>query len=379
MAHGSISAEIVETAPENLDNPEIRNTDNVWLEAFHHAENTIDIEAPYFSDSLENMYVALQGAAKRGVKIRILTNYSSGLISLEGNENVTIHKPPKEELYIHAKYFIVDNRTAFVGSQNWSYPAVYSNHELGLLLKGEKIASSYTYIFESGWENTGGKMRGAKYWEGKWIYPVASGPAMSPEPTNTLNALLEIHKSAEKSINSFVYVMSTGAYPIARSLKSAAREGVKTRFMADAWYYPALWPEEQQNLSDWADNKFVGRLRSLEEEGVEVKTIYMGEWSRAHQKVTVVDNEMAYVGSANWTSSSMYERREVGVGIKESTLATALRKTFDTYWDSKCSRGPGEIPKASPKGPIVSKGTIFLIACLAVSAAIIGWTVRSVR
>ncbi len=46
----SISIEIVETTPDITDDSNIRNTGEVWLELFESAENTIDIEEPYFHD-----------------------------------------------------------------------------------------------------------------------------------------------------------------------------------------------------------------------------------------------------------------------------------------------------------------------------------------
>jgi phosphatidylserine/phosphatidylglycerophosphate/cardiolipin synthase-like enzyme len=70
--------EIVESIPleTRLDNPEIRNTAEVWLEMIGAAKNTIDIEQFYISnqvgEALEPIIQAIEAAADRDVKIRII-------------------------------------------------------------------------------------------------------------------------------------------------------------------------------------------------------------------------------------------------------------------------------------------------------------------
>lgn len=367
--NNSISVEIVETVPTDLDDPNIRNTGEVWLELFESAENTIDIEAPYFysysTGDIAEVYQALDEAAGRGVQIRILANtWDSGLNYISGSPNINVLTPSEDVLAVHAKYFIVDNRVVFVGSQNWSYSAVQNNHEVGLLLGNEQIAGAYTCIFENGWEEAGGEIRGASYWEADWIYPVASGPAMPPEARNTIDVFENIINSAQESVRVYIYVFSTGSgvNPLATALLSAAERGVEVQLMTDAWYYSDLWPGE--DLDDSID--FSERLEELAEVGgISVKTINLGQYSRAHQKVVVADGERAYVGSANWTSSSMYERREVGVAFEDSTLAATLSESFDTYWGSKYARWVKE-----PENPLfIYVGVI--IAGLAIAVAII--------
>ena len=44
ITHDSIRVEVVETAPEGLDNPNIRDTPDVWLELVKNASHSFDME-----------------------------------------------------------------------------------------------------------------------------------------------------------------------------------------------------------------------------------------------------------------------------------------------------------------------------------------------
>ena len=70
--------ELVESIPveTTLDNPDIRNTLEVWLEMINSAETTLDIEQFYISNEkgepLDIILGAIIAAGKRGVKVRII-------------------------------------------------------------------------------------------------------------------------------------------------------------------------------------------------------------------------------------------------------------------------------------------------------------------
>ena len=55
----------------------------------------------------------------------------------------------KKNLYIHAKVIIADEGYAFVGSQNFSYPSLEKNRELGIFLAVPSIVDSLEQTFNS--------------------------------------------------------------------------------------------------------------------------------------------------------------------------------------------------------------------------------------
>ncbi|RKY61507.1 MAG: hypothetical protein DRP96_03025, partial [Candidatus Neomarinimicrobiota bacterium] len=72
--------EIVESIPAEtvLDNPEIRNTAEVWVEMIQSARKTIDIEQFYISnqagEALEPVIREIEKAADRGVNVRVIAD-----------------------------------------------------------------------------------------------------------------------------------------------------------------------------------------------------------------------------------------------------------------------------------------------------------------
>jgi phosphatidylserine/phosphatidylglycerophosphate/cardiolipin synthase-like enzyme len=336
--------EIVETAPEDLDNPAIKNTIEVWREPFENAENTIDIEAPYLihydAGELVNVYNELKAASERGVQIRILTNEphdraGSEIDSLSAYENIEVLEAPENEFEVHAKYFIVDGKTVFVGSQNWSAGGIQNNRELGMLIENEQLASAYTHLFETGWVAAGGAARGENFWEAEWVYPVASGSHMPTEVKNTRTVLENLIDSAARNVKVYVYVFSTGtaANQLEHALINAAEREVQVQLMFDAEYYDELWRGTPGNID------FSSRLEKLKDvERISIKLIHVAEWIACHPKVIITDGERAYVGSANWTSSSLDGRREVGVAFEDRILASALEEVFRTDWESEYAR-----------------------------------------
>ena len=100
---------------------------------------------------------ALEAAAHRGVSVEVLMTYSSQWkkafsdlvaagVSIH-TYSASVHAP----LYIHAKMVLVDNATAFLGSENFSYGSLASNRELGIVFSKPDILTSLETVFNSDW------------------------------------------------------------------------------------------------------------------------------------------------------------------------------------------------------------------------------------
>ena len=55
-------------------------------------------------------------------------------------------------LYIHAKMISVDEKIAFVGSENFSETSLNDNRELGIILTDKAIINSLSDIFIQDWK-----------------------------------------------------------------------------------------------------------------------------------------------------------------------------------------------------------------------------------
>lgn len=112
------------------------NARDKMLAALQTAKKRIDLEGEELSDT--KIVNQLSAAAKAGVAVHIVLasgtptpNQSTAETQLKtaGAKLVTLANP-----YVHAKAFVVDGVTAYVGSENFTTGSLQYNRELGLLI-----------------------------------------------------------------------------------------------------------------------------------------------------------------------------------------------------------------------------------------------------
>jgi phosphatidylserine/phosphatidylglycerophosphate/cardiolipin synthase-like enzyme len=115
------------------------------------AHHTVEVYAEEVQDS--GLEAALIAAAKRGVKVRLISNAGDrsntrGIARIKA-AGVAVHLVKKP--YIHAKLILVDNRWAFVGSENISAASLDRNRELGVLVRDAGALSLLGATFNTDW------------------------------------------------------------------------------------------------------------------------------------------------------------------------------------------------------------------------------------
>jgi hypothetical protein len=164
--------ELVYTAPveAQLEAPDLRNPTEVWIEMFGAAKKTIDLEEMYAvgkpGEPLDGVMEALEKAGARGVKIRFTLETKM----LRASDTATIDRLKKikglelrvfefgklgTQGIVHAKYFVVDGKAAYVGSQNFDWRSLKHIHETGLRITDKKIVSQIESIFAQDWKDAG--------------------------------------------------------------------------------------------------------------------------------------------------------------------------------------------------------------------------------
>jgi len=361
----ALDAEIALSIPveTNLAVPGIRSTQTVWIEMINSAKSTIDLEEFYIDnkpgEALEPVLNALKSAATRGVQVRFLVDlkfynmsYSAEPNQLAQIPNVTV-KTIDFSSYggvQHAKYFVVDQAQAFVGSANFDWLALAHIHEVGLRMNDGPTAASLELVFNKDWAS--GSQVGSKTFNSTSIAApapevqttsttvadflvTASPPVANPAGVeDTLSHLIALMNLAKTSIKIQNYQYNTkGSGNSGRwtdldsAIRKAAARGVHVQLCLDK----AAAKVGQADIQ---------ALQALP--NIEVKMISIPQWSGGplqfarliHSKYMIVDDAQAWVGSENWNSGYFSNTRNVGVILQDSALVGSIKQIFMQVWTS---------------------------------------------
>lgn len=360
--------ELVESWPieTNLDHPDIPDACDVWLELIDGAKTSLDFAEFYCSNlegsRLEPVVAAIERAAKRGVRVRWLAEekfyktYPETLDRLDAHEGVEVRRYDVAAVMggvLHAKYFIVDNREAFIGSQNFDWRALEHIQELGVRLRSRELLKPICKVFDWDWTLAqGGKVEFDTIFnlppafQEDLAVTVRTGdstctvePAFSPRAwvpplTWDLPEILERIDEAEKTVRIQLLTYKTKGrggesfHDIDEALRKAAERGVKVELL----------------IADWSKRK--GSLEALQSlqrvESIEVRFVTIPAWSGGHvpygrvvhAKYMVVDGEHTWIGTSNWEHGYFHASRNMGLMVDGTAFAEQLERFFQTGWKS---------------------------------------------
>ena len=366
---GHRAFEIVESIPieTTLDNPDIRNTQEVWLEMIHGAKKSLDIEQFYISNKegepLEDVVQAIEQAARRGVRVRIIGDsrfyktYPETIDRLAAQKNIAkriIDFGSLARGVQHAKYFIVDGEELFLGSQNFDWRALKHIHELGVRIRHREAAKFCSDIFELDWNlaetndaSTLTKVLSfTKYPLPLTIIergndtitftPTASPVGFLPDSTSwdEPNIVRLIDDAKTELCLQFLGYDTRGRdkseYRILDdAIRRAAQRHVRVRLIVADWEKGTPGEKALKELSSVPN--------------VEVRFSVIPAWSGGyvsfarveHCKFIVADSSAFWLGTSNAEKSYFYNTRGVGVVVKNTKLAALLRRVFLKSWESE--------------------------------------------
>jgi phosphatidylserine/phosphatidylglycerophosphate/cardiolipin synthase-like enzyme len=268
------------------------------LQAINRATDSIDLEVYTMSD--DDIIRGLIDARKRDVYVRVI---------LEENpyKGYGANKDVKDKLshygvdtkwsnrvyqYTHSKFLVVDKITGYIMTLNLSKSAFTKNREFGLIVSDPLIVDELLKIFNADWNR-------------KPYFPELSSLVVSPE--NSRTKIMDLLKSAKKEID--IYAEEIEDRKFIDTLKEKAQTVKVCVIVADP--------------SSIDVNK--AAIDELKKYMIEIKATTS---PFIHAKVIIVDRELAYVGSVNFSSTSFDKNREVGVIISSKDAVTKLRNTF---------------------------------------------------
>jgi phosphatidylserine/phosphatidylglycerophosphate/cardiolipin synthase-like enzyme len=342
--------QIAESTPIEtpLHHAELANAADVWLAMIAGAHHTIDLAEFYASNQkpsrLESIVIALEAAIARGVKVRFLAEqgfvktYPDTLDRLAHAGAEVRHLDLKHVAnaggVLHAKYFVVDGKDAFFGSQNFDWRALEHNYELGARVSEPSVVGGLAAVFAADWALAGGEPAPAT------PVPAAADHAairfvaspkdlLPPGVAWDLPAIVHLLDGATTSITvEALGYRADGWDELEAPLLRAAARGVHVELL----------------FADWAKRgKSIGGLQQLARvANVTVKLTTIPAWSGGfipfarvtHAKALVVDGAHGWLGTSNWEKDYFYKTRNVGVMIDDPALVGQLAKFFATLWDS---------------------------------------------
>jgi phosphatidylserine/phosphatidylglycerophosphate/cardiolipin synthase-like enzyme len=337
-----------------------RDAAAVWTEMIAGARRTLDMAEFYLAsrkgEALEAVVGAVLDAGRRGVKVRLLCErsmaaaYPATMARFRGRPNVLLRIFDWKKLtggVLHAKYFIVDGREAFIGSQNFDWRSLAHIQETGLRIRRAALAAALGRIFEADWDYSGGDRRA---YRDLALLPPARFPAdaflvASPERFNppgvatALATLLRLIDGARRAITVQLLTYSIEGdarhekfAAIDQALRRAAGRGVSVRLLVSDWNLRSPGLKGLQALA---------RVPNVGIKFVVIPQERRGfiPYARViHSKVMRVDGDISWVGTSNWGYDYFFRSRNVEVVLRRPEIARVLDVIFLSLWNGPYAR-----------------------------------------
>lgn len=272
-----------------------------YVDALATAQSSIDLSI--YLMGYGGILDQLQAKARAGVRVRVIldqlkktTNQKYHDLLLAAGAEVKWSDPAFD--YFHAKYFVVDHKVAVMSTGNFSKSfSIDLERNFAAVDRDPADIADLGAVFEADWTGV----------------PLAMPcTRMVISPINARERILAVIDGAQHTL--LIESMQFADSGVREAVKRRIQAGVEVRaLLADA-----AWIDANAAAATY--------LKAL---GVTVKSI-----PHLHTKLLVADGKVAYVGSENFSYTSLEKNREVGVVMVEPTSIAPLVATFEADWTS---------------------------------------------
>jgi len=264
------------------------------------ASSTIDLVMYEFDDTqLEQLRIK---RAQEGIAVRVMLD--NGYFGAGSNLNqqafetlrsggVQVHWSPTYFALTHEKSIVVDQARALIMTFNLTPKYYKSDRDFALADTDASDVAAMEQAFDSDWN-------GQKA-------PAPMGDALVWSP-GSHDALLSLINSATSSLD--IYNEEMQDSKIIAALEAAAVRGVDVEVVMT---YSSEWKSAFQALS---------------RAGVHVRTYKASAPLYIHAKMVLTDGAKAFVGSENFSSTSLDQNRELGIVVSDASVISELQRTF---------------------------------------------------
>ncbi|AYR22543.1 phospholipase D-like domain-containing protein [Herbaspirillum rubrisubalbicans] len=372
--------ELVHTVPREttLATPDLRDAALVWKEMFDSAWHEIVFGQFYVAgqdgEALDDIMAHLEAAGRRGVKIRFLMEKKGEFASVPATIE-KLKRIPNLEFrqldysrmtgngIIHAKYFVVDGKTAYVGSQNFDWRSFSHIHETGLKITDATVAAQVQAIFEIDWAAQAAIAAGqpptvlnhsvvpADVARGNYL--VASPNAYNPPGVgDSQSELVRLIGQAQHEVRVQLLDYAPLSYGphhtrpyyavIDDALRAAAARGVKIKLMVSNWNTEAPAIHYLQSLAVLPNVEI--RIVTLPQ----ASTGFIPFARVIHTKAMSIDGQVAWIGTSNWSGGYLDNSRNLEVVLHDATMAQRVAALHEQTWSSSYAQ-PIDVLKVYPK------------------------------
>lgn len=277
--------------------PQDRST--FLVSAMGSATTSVDLVAYILTD--DDIEDALVAAHTRGLTVRVLLDGNQAANNTARNfltsRGVQVRNGPQVFQNYHQKTVLVDSNRAFIMTLNPSYSAFNFNREYAAEITATAEVADVKRFVDADWASDPNP-------------PVTSNLVVSPN--NARSRLADLIRRAQTDILVCVETFSDEA--LRQLLKQRLDAGVTVRVIMA---HPS---DVDQNAQDG---------QTLLNRGIPVRFLASPVM---HAKTMLVDGRYGYVGSVNFTRTSMDQNREMGVMMEDAAAVGRLSAQAEADW-----------------------------------------------
>ena len=283
------------------------------LDAFNNARTRIDLMIYLLSD--RDAITALKSAVLRGVAVRVLLEQHPCCSGDNAMQRALFGELQAARVQVqwtnpafrltHAKMAVMDGTTALVMSQNLTRSSFTFNREASIVDRDPVDVAALDALFAADWARS----------------PYAQlDPNLVIANSNARQTFLTLIGGATKSLSVESEEMQDPA--IIDALIAAQKHGVAVRYIGSTAAAGTIAPQRDDNAT--------GRKR-LTGGGANVRLLAA---PYVHTKTVVVDEAVAFIGSENFSASSLDMNREIGILTTDTAIIGRLTGVFTKDWSA---------------------------------------------
>ena len=285
------------------------------VDAINSAQSSITLTIYTLSDP--TIEAALKAAQANNAQVKILYNYYSfpfskkesvlrAMASLEAAGILTKAASP-DFTVTHQKTFTMDGAKSIIVTFNLEESYFGGTRDFGILTNYPDEISEIARVFSADWDYS------------------AVTPSLASLVWSNVNSrakLLETIRGATRTLD--IYNEELADWECLNALTAEAAAGVTVRVIS-----------AQLGGSGEADGNKANR-EYLNAHGVQAKYMPTATYLYCHAKMILADQgtsgAKAFIGSENFSPTSLDNNRELGILLNESDILTRLHNTFETDW-----------------------------------------------